>query len=452
MLEKNSIHQSEVLRTGYSCEGVCQIDGQIVFVEDSLPGELLEIKIIKTSKSFAVGKLLKILKPSIHRIKPLCEHRQCGGCQLDNVEYNYQLYLKKNIIQSAFRQNANLTDIPLLATIPSENITGYRNKVIMPVALTKDKIHEIGFYAKRSHRIINISNCQIQPKITDKIITVIKKIIPDYNISVYDEGKHSGLLRSIMLRFNNDNSNIMLVFIIIGNFLPQEKKIIKRITESISEISSIYICANTHKTNVILSTNFRLIFGNEYLSVNLLNLKFLIAPNTFFQVNYKQTEKMYSYICELIKNNFSEPPIVFDIYSGVNSIAISISGISKKIYSVEENNSSVILAREIFKLNNIINIDSISGDSAVKSAELLDGGISPELIIFDPPRSGCNPSELKKIAQFKIPFIIYVSCNPQTLARDTKILIENNYKLISIKPIDMFPMTYHIENIVLFSS
>jgi len=453
MLFKNQIITCRILRTGYSAEGIAEIDGMIVFVENALPDELVEIKIIKLTKKFAIGKLLKILEKSQYRLNlGLCQNYNCGGCQLIFVDYDYQLKLKENIIQSAFRQNAKIPDLKINSVIKAVQIFHYRNKIILPAGIDENNQPQLGFYMRRSHRIANIDNCKLHPKITDKIIDITKKFLINAKISIYDEIQHTGIFRNLMIRYNNDLSEIMIVPIINADELPHNELFIKMIRAEISEIKSVACCINKNKGNVILTDNLKKIDGADYITAQLSKKKYQISVNTFFQVNYEQTEKLYEYIRKLIIDRgkeLSDKPIIFDLYSGISSIGIYISDLAEYIYSAEENPSAEKLANINFKINNITNIRHITGKSIDVIKKLIAQNIKPNIVILDPPRKGCEKEELEILGELS-DYIIYVSCQPTTLARDAQILLSRGFTIKNIQPLDMFPNTFHIETICEF--
>ncbi|MBP7651779.1 23S rRNA (uracil(1939)-C(5))-methyltransferase RlmD [Candidatus Dependentiae bacterium] len=449
VLKKNMIVECEILRTGYSCEGISQIGGFIVFIEDTLPGEKVLVKIIKITKKYAIGKLLEIIDKSPHRINPECDNSQCGGCQLIFADYDFQIELKKNIILSAFKQNAKLEKIPLMDFIKADNKKHYRNKVVLPITMVNDKI-EIGFYAQRSHRVVNIDDCFLHPEITPEIINIVKNFISKNKIKIYNENTGTGLMRSLMIRTNESSSEIMIVFVINGDTLPGQSDIISNITSKIPCVKSIILCKNKNRGNVVMSGIFETIYGKNTITAKLCGYNFLICPDSFFQINFEQTEKLYNHIFSLVKNEKNNN-ILFDIYSGVSSIGTALSGIVKKIYCLESNPNASELAEKIKFMNKINNIQNIHGDSTESLLALINSSIIPDIVIFDPPRKGCSINELKTIAEKKIPKVIYVSCNPSTLSRDAKILIDYGYRLKSIQPVDMFPYTYHVETVAEFT-
>jgi len=424
-------------------------------VHGALPDELVKIKIIKVSKNYAVGKLLEILTPSKERCAPICQNKYCGGCSINFVNYDYQLKLKETVFRTAFRQNAKLFDLPLSSIITSQEIKHYRNKVIMPFYKNKDNKIDIGFYAKNSHRVVTADGCIIQARCFERILKQIKFWANANKISVYNELKHSGLLRNLMLRANKTETEILVCLIINGELNQLPPQIQKKLIESLQKderFKTLAVCINKEKTNVLLNNKIKYIFGTEYIVTDFLDKKYALSVNTFFQVNYAIAELLYATIKNKIEQiNIENRKIIFDVYAGAATIGIFVNNLAQYIYAIEENPAAQDLAKINFKLNNISNINFIC-EKAINGLRKLinEENIIPNIIILDPPRSGCLKEELLLFSNANIQYIFYVSCNPATLARDTKILIENDYKLIDLICFDMFPFTAHLEVLAIF--
>jgi 23S rRNA (uracil1939-C5)-methyltransferase len=442
-LIKNKTYICKVLRIGYSGEGIAKIKNVIVFIEKVLPEEKVKIKIIKISKNYAVGKLIKIIKPCKHRISDICNNKQCGGCSFTFVEYKYQLTLKSQILKSFFKQNFSfIPDINNFIT--SDNIFNYRNKVILPIRKNKNNKTVVGFFANRSHRIVDITNCKIQPGITEKIINFISHYIDKNNIPVYNENNHKGYFRNLILKQSNIDNKLMLIFVINSADISFAKKLSDILKQTIPDINSVYVCINQTKSNFVLNGKIKHLSGNKFIVSKLKNYNFLMGPETFFQTNYNATQKMYEYIF----NKISKNNILFDIYSGISSIGIYMNKLFKQIYCIESNIKSSVLADKNIKLNNILKIKNINGDAFIQTKFLLRKNIIPDYIILDPPRKGCEKKLIDLIIKYNIKNIVYISCNPATLTRDLNFFYNNGYKIISVQPFDMFPHTFHIETAV----
>jgi len=430
--------------------GIAKIDGQIVFVENSCPGDEVSIKITKANKNYANAKVVEIINPSPHRVEPFCAMQKvCGACQIQFIDYDYQLQLKKQIVEDAIRTIGNI-DIKVENPIASPKIKEYRHKIQYPVSQTKvSKRLLAGYYKPQSHEIINIKHCPIQPAICDEIIDFIRNRAFDFGISGFNEKKHSGDLRHVVIRTSESTGkNLITLVVNATKTFPRLNDFAKYIFDEFKEISGVCVNFNSKKTNVIMGKETQCLHGKNFVNEEILNKTFKIGPNTFFQVNPKSAENIFDYVKKYIKNNFTEP-VVLDAYAGVTSFGISISDVCKKVVSVEENKESCDLAREIIELNKIKNVEIHNMDAAKFFA---NEKRNFDIIILDPPRKGCSEESLNEAMKLCKGKIIYVSCNPATLARDLKYLAAKGAKIESIQPFDMFCHTYHIENVAIISN
>lgn len=430
--------------------GIAKHEGLVIFVENACPGDELKIKITKINKNYATAKIEEIISPSSHRVKPFCAMQNvCGACQLQFIDYNYQLLLKKQIVEDAMRTIGNL-DIEIPQPIPSPQIKEYRHKIQYPVSQTKVSKRLIaGYYKPATHEIVNIKHCPIQPKICDEIVEFIKAKAPDYNISGYNERTHSGDLRHIVIRISADNNKCLLTFV-INSTKASEKltSFAKCVYDKFEDVIGVCANFNINHNNVILGKQSQCLCGQDFIEEKILDKTFKIGPNTFFQINPKSAENIFCYVREYIKNNFNNP-VVLDAYAGVTSFGICVSDVCKTVVSVEENPESVKLAAEIIKNNRIDNIEIHNQDAAEFFSEEMR---KFDAIILDPPRKGCTKESLDEAVKLCTNKIIYVSCNPATLARDLKYLKEEKgCSIESIQPFDMFCHTYHIENVAIIS-
>lgn len=433
--------------------GIAKHEGLVIFVENACPGDKLKIKITKLNKNWANAKIIEILEKSPHRVNAQCALQNvCGGCQLQFIDYNYQLQLKKEIVEDTIKTIGGL-DIEIQDPIASPEIFEYRHKVQYPIAQTKvSKRLLAGYYKPKSHEIINIKHCPIQPKICDNIIEFIRNSAFEYGVSGFNEKKHAGDLRHVVLRVSKATGKVLVTLVVNSTKTFEKlKDFAQNIYDNFKEVSGVCVNFNSKKTNVILGENTELIAGKDFIKERILDKTFRIASKTFFQINPKSAENIFSYVKEYIKNNF-EAPTVLDAYAGVTSFGISVSDIAKKVVSVEENKESVELAEEIIKLNEINNIELHRMDTQkFFEKELKTKKRKFDAIILDPPRKGCTQECLDSAIQLCKGKIIYVSCNPATLARDLKYLVQHGAKVELIQPFDMFCHTYHIENVAVIS-
>ena len=424
--------------------GIAKYNGKVIFIENTCPGDKVKIKLTKQNKTYAFGQLLEIITPSIHRVKPFCPMQKiCGSCQIQFIDYNEQLQIKKQIVKDCTR---NL-ELEVGNTIPSPEIRGYRHKIQYPVSETKNSKRIIaGYYKPKTHEIVNIKYCPIQPKICDEIIEYIRITAPKYNISGYNEKKHSGILRHVVIRSSADSGNNLLILVINDNKLSKQiKQFGEDIYQHFDKISGVCVNFNNKKTNLILTDKTEPLCGESYIEEKLCGITFKIGANTFFQVNPKSAENIFQYVKQYIKENFDLPTIL-DAYAGIAAFGIVMADISKKIVSVEENKESISLAKDVLKINKINNVELHAEDTA-KYLQTTEKQF--DITILDPPRKGCTKESLDGVLKVTKSKIIYVSCNPQTLARDLEYLISKGANVDFIQPFDMFCHTYHVETVTI---
>ena len=436
MIKKNEEYIVNIIDNGSNGEGICKIDEFTIFVSGAIKDEECKIKILKVNKSYAFGKLLEVIKPSSHRIEPDClTYKKCGGCNLRHIDYKYTLDMKRDKIQNLVNKSL-VNRIVVKDTIGMDEPLFYRNKAIYPVKEINGK-NVIGIYANRSHDVIEFEECKIQNKESQEIA---KYILENWNDSIYDEETHTGHLRNIMIRVGAISKEIMVVLISNGYIDYDYSNLVKKFPN----IKTIIINDNHEVTNVVLSNNNKVIFGDGVIYDYLNDYKFQISPNSFFQVNSYQTINMYN---EAIKMaDLSSKDIIADLYCGIGTISIFASKYVKKVYGIEIVHSSIENAKINAKINNISNIDFIEGDVEKAFNELIDKDIKLDVVIVDPPRKGLDNTTINNLIKIKPRKIVYVSCNPATLVRDLKEL-ENDYDIKNIQPIDNFPYTNHIESV-----
>ena len=452
IIKKNEIYQAEIIDLSSDGQGICKVNNFTVFVEGVISGDFAEIKIIKTNKTYGYGKLLKIISPSNDRINSKCKvFSQCGGCSLQYMDYDAQLRHKRQIVISCLERIGGIKN----ATKLTEEVTGmnipynYRNKAQFPVK--KNALRncaDIGFFSKRTHDIINLESCNISHEINDEVISLCRKFIDENikKIPPYDEINHTGLIRHIFTRVGFNTGEIMVCIVINGDTLPYCEELTAELSK-INGMTSILININKEKTNVILGRQNKLIWGKDYITDYIGDKKFKISVNSFYQVNPVQTEKLYKKALEFAEVN--QDMTCVDAYCGIGTISLMFAPHVKKIYGVEIISQAVSDATENAKINGIKNAGFITGKSEEIIPGLIESGENIDLIIVDPPRKGCDIKLIESIIKSKIPKLIYISCDPATLARDLKMLTLEAYDLKKVRPFDMFPHTMHVETIVL---
>lgn len=455
VIEKNKNYIIDITGMTHEAQGVGRAEGLAVFVDGALEGEQVEVKIIKINNSYAVGKLIKILKPSPDRTEPFCAaYKRCGGCNLQHMDYQAQLAFKTGLVRDALERVGGLKDVNVHDTIGMKKPYQYRNKAQYPVAEIDGRAIT-GFYAARSHEVIQSEECAISHNESDKIRKIVSNFLIENNITVYDEKTGKGLVRHILTRIGYHTGEIMVVLVINGKEMPASEELVRRLIDgekagmSTSAVKSIYLNVNTQKSNVILGARNILLYGSETIADTIGRYKFMISPHSFFQINPVQTEVLYAKALEYAGLTGKET--VFDLYCGIGTISLFLSERAKKVYGVEVVEAAIEDARRNAQLNGVKNAEFIAGEAERIVPELYSRGIRADVVVLDPPRKGCEESLLQLLAEMQPDRIVYVSCNPATLARDLKYLCGQGYKVQEVQPVDMFPWSGHVEATILMT-
>lgn len=448
-VEKNKEYVVDVHGMGYEGEGVSKIDNFTVFIPGALANEKVRIKIVKVNKNFGFGKLIEVLQPSPDRTEPECGiYKRCGGCQLQHLSYPAQLRFKKNRVEDCLRRIGKLEGFVLHDTIGMEHPYRYRNKVQLPVGSSEGKA-SIGFYAQRSHDIIDMESCLIQNETADRVIGIVREWIDRYGVETYDEQNNSGTVRNIMVREGFRTKEVMVVIVTRTRELPHRSELVDALKAGIKGIASIIQNVNPKQTNVILSDECITLWGSETISDYIGEFRFNISPLSFFQVNPLQTEVLYNKALEYAGLTGNET--VFDAYCGTGTITLFLSRKAKKVYGVEIVPQAIENARINAEQNGVENAEFIVGEAEKVIPDLIKQGVRADVVVVDPPRKGCGIELLEAIAGIAPERIVYVSCDPGTLARDLGILKDMGYITKEVQPVDMFPQTGHIEVVTLLT-
>lgn len=447
MLKKNDVLQLNILGMSSEGSGVARTEeGITVFVPDSAVGDILMVRIVKVQKTYAFGKVEEILTPSPDRINPTCSvGNKCGGCVYCHMSYDAELKVKHQRVKDAVERIAKL-NIPVNPVVSTGQVSRYRNKAMIPVGVDKDGRVIMGFYSKHSHRIIESDDCTLQPQCFLTASDVLRDFIQSHNITVYNEAEGKGLIRHLYLRIAEKTDELMVTIVINGRELPFENELVNSLKEKLSNLKSVIINTNTEDTNVVLGKRNRTIFGTDYITDELCSLKFMISPQSFYQVNRQGAELLYSKAFECADLSGNE--VLLDLYCGTGTIGLSMAHKAKKLIGVEIVAKAIEDAKKNAKLNGIENARFICGDAAKAAETLKAEGLTPDVIIIDPPRKGCDKSLIKTISDFNPKRVVYVSCDPATLARDLALFAELDYEAEQITPVDMFPRTAHVECVV----
>ena len=429
--------------------GIGKFENFAVFVPSSAIGDQLKVKIIKVNKKYAVGKIESIILSSRDRINIDCVHYpKCGGCVFRHISYDAELKIKRKHVLDCIQRIGGFKNQEIESIIPCEKINFYRNKSQVPVREENGII--AGFFSLHSHRVVDCPKCLIHPEIFNEIVEAVKSWVLKYKVSIYSEEKHTGFLSHIYLRHSEKTKEIMLCLVANGDNLPFKNEFTKYILGLFPNISSIILNVNKEKTNVILGQKSILVWGKDYITDVLCGIKFNISPMSFYQVNSFQTEILYSIVADLIGNDKNSS--VLDLYCGIGTIGLSVSSRVSEVIGVEVVPQAVENAIENARQNEIKNAKFICCDASNIEENIGKFKKIPNIFILDPPRKGCSQSLIDFIIKSKPKKLIYVSCNPATLARDLKILCENDFKIGKIIPVDMFPRTAHVETVCLLES
>ncbi|MDK0636525.1 23S rRNA (uracil(1939)-C(5))-methyltransferase RlmD [Clostridium perfringens] len=451
MVEKNKEYIFDIISQGYEGEGIAKIDNKYpIFIEGALKGEKVKVRIVKVNKNFAYGKLMEVLEASEERVNPPCAiYKRCGGCKLQHASYKAQLDFKWDRVKDCVSKIGKLDPSIVKYPLGMENPWRYRNKVQLPIGLINGEV-KIGFFAPRSHDIIDMESCLIQDEIGDKVVKLTREWIEKFNIRPYNvdgEYDEKGIVRHIMIRRGFTTNEVMVVLVTNGEKLPHKEEFVDLMVKNIPGIKSVIQNINSKKTNVILGLESKTLWGEDTISDYIGDFRFNISPLSFFQVNPTQTEVLYGKALEYANLTGNEE--VFDAYCGTGTITLFLSQKAKKVYGVEIIPQAIDNAWINAKENKVENVEFFVGESEVVIPDLINKGVKADVVVVDPPRKGCDKKLLDAITNIDAKKIVYVSCDPSTLGRDLKVLEDNGYKTLEVQPVDMFPNTAHIENVAL---
>ncbi|OLO25603.1 23S rRNA (uracil(1939)-C(5))-methyltransferase RlmD [Alkalihalophilus pseudofirmus] len=450
-LEKGQQFPLTIKRLGINGEGVGFFKRKIVFVPGALPGEVVVAEVTKVNPKFAEAKVKKIRKPSPDRVNPPCPvYDKCGGCQLQHLSYEGQLREKKDIVRQAFERHTRLdpNKLPLQDTIGMEDPWNYRNKSQLQVGKHKEKVLA-GLYGMNSHELIDISECMIQHPMTNTVTQQVKSILEDLNIPIYNEKKHKGIIRTIVTRVAFATGQIQLVLITTQQDIPKRDLLIDEIKRRLPEVTSILQNVNGKKTSLIFGEETIHLAGEEVIQETLGDVSFELSARAFFQLNPLQTVKLYDEVKKAAQLTGSEK--VVDAYCGVGTIGMWVAKDAGEVRGMDIIAEAIDDANANAKKHDINNAHYVVGKAEKWLPKWVKEGWKPDVVIVDPPRTGCDDALLRTIIEVKPKKMVYVSCNPSTLAKDVNQLMRAGFKLKLVQPVDMFPHTSHIENVALLS-
>ena len=444
MLIKNQIYEAVV--TDYTTEGqgIAHVEGCAVFVPNAVAGEKIRLRIEVAKKNWAAGKIVEILERSPHRINRECPvAKLCGGCDFWHIDYEEEARLKAERVRNCLNRlgGENLESVPILG---APTCHGYRNKAQYPVASKKSRAYA-GFFKAGTHEVVENDRCLILPEETDRV----KKIVMDhwnkYRISVYDETTHKGLLRHIYVRKGWVSGELLVCLAINGDRVPHDDELIQQL-KAVPGFATLVLSVNTKKGNTVLGDREKVLYGPGYIEDTLCGLRFRLSPRSFYQVNHHQAQRLYE--AAIAQAEITKSDLVLDLYCGVGTITLCMAKAAGKVIGVEVVEQAVIDAKENAVRNGIENAEFFCGDAGKAALELEARGIRPDVIVVDPPRKGLNADTIEALFRMQPRRIVYVSCDPATLARDVALLKEKGYALKTAQAADLFPRCSHVESIV----
>jgi len=432
----------EIVDLTDSGEGIGRLDTLTVFVEGTVPGDIAEVTLKELKKTYGIAELKTLVRPSENRVVPPCPYAaSCGGCQIQNIDYQEQLSIKKRVVVDALERIGHQEDFEIFDTLGMEEPYHYRNKSSFPVSLDR----EMGFYRKRSHDLVVVDECLIQGQAMNEVLAELAVLVRNSRITIYDEKSHKGLLRHVVIR-ESRQKELMVIFVLRKNEARDLIPLVEGLKKACPRVTSIYLNVNGSRGNRILGYENHLLDGKEVLVDTLGEFQFRISPNSFFQVNTSQTEKLYEKVLEFADLQGDE--VVFDLYCGIGSITHYLAKKAKKVYGIEIVGAAIDDAILNTELNRLVNVEYLLGRVEEEIHRLVDSRIQPDLVVVDPPRKGLETKLIDTLIDLRPDKIVYVSCKPSTLARDVRIFTQNGYRLVKVQPVDMFPHTTHVECVV----
>ena len=439
----------QITGLGSSGEGVGKYEGFTVFVKGALPEEEVSVKIALVKKSYAVGTLVEVVRSSAERVEPVCHvYKECGGCQLQHLSYKGQLACKRQQVQDALGRIGHL-EVEVLPVLGAGDPWNYRNKMQFPAAMNAEGVLNIGCYATATHSVVDTEACLISKEANNAIMKTVRTWMKHYNISAYDEKTGKGIVRHIMGRVGVHSGEVMAVIITSGYDLPHRAVLVEWLKRYVPGLVSVVQNINKKQTNVVMGAKSRVLYGAESIKDSLGSLSFNISAQSFFQVNSEQAEKLYNKALEFAALTGNET--VVDVYCGTGTISLYLARHAKKVYGIEIVAPAIENAKKNAEENKCANAEFMCGDAAVELPKLLAGGVRPDVVVVDPPRAGCEQKVLAAICEVQPERVVYVSCNPASLARDLAFMEQHGYKALLAQPVDMFPMTSHVECVTLLT-
>ena len=447
MLIKNQIYEATIVDYTAEGQGIAKVDGCVVFIPNTIAGEVCRVRIEKAQKTWATGVLVEILQKSPHRIQRECPiSSSCGGCDFWHMDYEEETRLKADrVLQALNRIGGEVLEAMPILSAPT--CYGYRNKAQYPVSSRKGRVFA-GFFRAGTHQVVENEKCLILPDETEQVKNIVIDYVNQCGITAYDETAHKGLLRHIYVRRGAVSGQVLVCLAVNGRKLPHVETLIEKL-KAVPGFTSLVLSVNTKKGNTVLGDEFITLYGPGWIEDTLCGLTFRLSPRSFYQVNHHQAQRLYEAAIE--QANITKNDLVLDLYCGVGTITLCLAKAAGKVIGVEVVEQAVIDARENAKRNGIENAEFFCGDAGKAALELEKNGIIPDVIVVDPPRKGLNADTIEALHRMRPRRIVYVSCDPATLARDVALLKERGYSLTSAQAADLFPRCSHVESVVCLS-
>ena len=448
---KNDLVTLKITDMGNDGEGIGKVDGYTLFVKDAVIGDTVLAKVMKAKKNYGYARLMEVVEPSPDRVEPPCSYaRQCGGCQLQAMSYEQQLRFKTNKVKNHLMRIGGMDEVPMEPIIGMEQPYRYRNKAQFPVGRSKEGKIITGFYAGRTHSIIENRNCLLGVELNEQILDKVIAYMEENHVEPYDEKTGKGLVRHVLTRYGFDSKEVMVCLIVNGNKIPNAESLIESLRQ-IPGMTSITLNINKERTNVILGDKIKLLWGQTYITDSIGSIQYQISPLSFYQVNPAQTRRMYEKALEYAQLTGEET--VWDLYCGIGTISLFLAQRAKQVYGVEIIPQAIEDAKRNAKLNHLENVEFFVGKAEEVLPEKYEKeGVYADVIVVDPPRKGCDETLLDTIVKMSPKRVVYVSCDSSTLARDVKYLGEHGYRVERVCPIDNFSQTVHVETVCLLSN
>lgn len=435
-----------IKRIGINGEGVGYFKRKAVFVDGALPDEVVKADVVKAEPGYITARLAEIEKPSPHRQEPACPvYASCGGCQLQHMAYPGQLAAKEELVREAFRRYAGLEDAPIRPIIGMDEPWGYRNKAQLQLGRTGSKVLA-GLYSPGTHRLVDISGCPIHDPALNRVMDEVKRLLHELDVPIYDERTRQGDIRTVVTRIGRAEGKLQLTFVTAGERLPQKDRLIRLLRARLPELATIAQNINSGSSPLVFGDRTIVLWGDERLNETLGEVRFALSPRAFFQLNPVQTVKLYDVVKEAAALTGRE--LVVDAYCGTGTIGLWLAPFAREVRGIEIVPEAVEDARDNARASGVTNARFEVGQAERLLPEWVRGGARPDVVVVDPPRTGCGRELLDALAEAKPARLVYVSCNPSTLAKDCRRLLQSGYRLEWIQPVDMFPQTSHVECVV----